>query len=323
MRMLLLLLALPLLATFAPKSLTNYADIPDDPWLWVEPVPLREEGGGGRRIGALTFIEGWSLRSNHPYFGGISAIHVEGRRVFALSDGGITSHFDLPTRPGRMAIRLRDLSGMTGQRKTMRDSEAMAVHGGRFWVAFERENAVIRYARDDWRREASANPPEMRNWPLNSGSEAMVRLRDGRFLILSEGRRLANGATEALLFAGDPAVEGTEAMRLGYRAPEGFRITDAAQLPDGRLLFLNRRISILDGIQVKLTVAEAPELRPGAVLSGRELAHFEPPVTTDNYEALSLAEEDGRTILWIASDDNFMGFQRTLLMKFALSSASR
>ena len=55
------------------------------------------------------------------------------------------------------------------------------------------------------------------------------------------------------------------------------------------------------------------------MLEGRELAHFQPPVTTDNYEALSVAEEDGRPIVWIASDDNFMGFQRTLLLKFALA----
>ena len=38
----------------------------------------------------------------------------------------------------------------------------------------------------------------------------------------------------------------------------------------------------------------------------------------DELQALSVAEENGRTILWIASDDNFMGFQRTLLLKFAL-----
>ena len=147
----------------------------------------------------------------------------------------------------------------------------------------------------------------------------MIRLRDGRFLIFSEGRRLPDGATEALLFDGDPAVEGTPFVRLGYRAPEGFRITDAAELPDGRLLFLNRRISIFDGILGNLTMAETPKLEAGAVLSGREIALFQPPVTTDNYEALSVGREDGRTILWIASDDNFMGIQRTLLLKFALA----
>lgn len=320
MRKLLLLLALPLLTTFAPKSMTTYAPVPDHPVLSIEPVALREDEPQNRRLGALTFMEGWALRSDHPYFGGISAIHVSGRHVMALSDGGITSHFNLPRRAGRVPIRLRDLPGTTGQRKKLRDSEAMVVDGGRFWVAFERDNAVSRYARDSWTREAVAHPSGMRGWPLNSGSEAMVRLRDGRFLILSEGKRLPNGATEAWLFDGDPAVEGTKAVRLGYRAPEGFRITDAAQLPDGRLIFLNRHISLLDGIQSKLTMALEPELKAGAVLEGRELAFFHPPVTTDNYEALSVAEENGRTLIWIASDDNFMGFQRTLLMKFALAS---
>ena len=79
MRVLLLLLALPLLTTFAPKSLTNYADIPKAPWLWVERVPLRTDAPESRRIGGLIYLEGWALRSNHPYFGGISAMHVTGR----------------------------------------------------------------------------------------------------------------------------------------------------------------------------------------------------------------------------------------------------
>ena len=319
MRLLLLLVALPLLTTFAPKSLTNYADIPKAPWLWVEPMPLREGAPGDRRLGGLRFIEGWVLRSNHPYFGGVSAMDVVGRSVLTLSDGGITARFDLPDRTGRVPIRMTDLPGFTGRRKTERDSEAMAVHAGRAWVAFERANAVYRFDIARWKAEASARPAATQDWPLNSGSEAMIRLADGRFLIFSEGRRLADGTTEALLFDGDPAVAGTKPVRLGYRAPAAFRITDAAQLPDGRLLFLNRRISLLAGIQAKLTIADAQELKEGTILAGRELAHFQPPVTTDNYEAMSIGMEDGRPIVWIASDDNFMGFQRTLLLKFALA----
>jgi len=319
MRLLLLLVALPLLTTFAPKSLTNYADIPKTPWLWVEPVPLREGAPGDRRLGGLRFIEGWVLRSNHPYFGGVSAMEVDGRSVLTLSDGGITARFDLPVRAGRVPIQMTDLPGFTGRRKTERDSEAMAVHAGGAWVAFERSNAVYRFDVGRWKADASARPAAMRDWPLNSGSEAMIRLADRRFLIFSEGRRLADGTTEVLLFDGDPALAGTKAVRLGYRAPEDFRITDAAQLPDGRLLFLNRRISLLAGIQAKLTIAEAPKLKEGAILAGRELAHFQPPVTTDNYEAMSIETENGRPVVWIASDDNFMGFQRTLMLKFALA----
>jgi hypothetical protein len=74
----------------------------------------------------------------------------------------------------------------------------------------------------------------------------------------------------------------------------------------------------MNGITAKLTIADRPRLFAGSVLTGKEVASFAPPVTTDNYEALSIGQEGGRTILWIASDDNFLQLQRTLLMKFAL-----
>ena len=61
-----------------------------------------------------------------------------------------------------------------------------------------------------------------------------------------------------------------------------------------------------------------PELDEGNVLAGQEIAELRPPVSVDNMEALSITQEKGRTILWIASDDNFSPLQRTLLMKFAL-----
>ena len=319
MRLLPLLLAFPLLTTFAPKSLARPAETPAVLRLVAEPVALREGAPGERRLGALRFLEGWWLRSNDPRFGGISAMNVEGRAVTALTDGGRLYVFELPERRGSFPLGSLWLPGAGGDRKKMRDSEAMAVHGEQAWVSFERHNGVRRYDRRSWRALATARPGEMRLWPKNAGAEAMVRLSDGRFLIFSEGRRGEDGSTEVVLFEGDPADPQTRSHRLRYRAPAGFRITDAAQLPDGRLLFLNRRISIFDGILAKLTIADRPDIRPGAVLGGRELAHFGGEVTTDNYEALSITREGPRTIVWIASDDNYMAFQKTLLMKFALA----
>ena len=317
MRLLLFLVA-PLLATFAPVTLTRYPRLPEKPEIWAEPVPLREDAPAARGLGALRFIEGWWLRSDHPHFGGISAIDVAGDKILALSDGGVVMRFAAPTGRGRIRLDIGPLVDAPGPKKKQRDSEAMAVVGGSAWITFERTNAVYRYRTGDWRSDESSRPQPMRDWPLNSGAEAMIRLRDGRFLIFSEGARLAGGEKEVLLFDGDPTIDETSFMRLGYRPPEGFRITDAAQLPDGRLLLLNRRISLLDGIMVKLTVVDRPDFREGAVLEARELAHFQPPVTTDNYEALSIVQEKAGAILWIASDDNLMGIQRTLLMKFAL-----
>jgi hypothetical protein len=155
----------------------------------------------------------------------------------------------------------------------------------------------------------------MRRWRSNRGPEAMVRLPDGRFLVFSEG---GGGDSPVILFAGDPARPGTAAVRLRYRPPDGFRITDAALLPGGGLLFLNRKVSFLAGMEAKIGVAAAPKLAPGALLAGEEVAHLAWPLNIDNMEAMSVAREAGRTIVWLASDDNFNPLQRTILLKFAL-----
>jgi hypothetical protein len=188
----------------------------------------------------------------------------------------------------------------------------MWTDGREAWIGFERLNQVWRLERPSWRAGAHAAPPAMRDWPDNRGAEAMVRLADGRFLVFAEGRGRGG---PALLFAGDPAVAGTGVEGFRYRPPEGYRPTDAALLPDGRILVLHRRFTVLEGVTAKLVLVR----REGETLvAGETLADFRPPVTTDNMEALSVSREGGRTIVWIASDDNYNPLQRTLLMKFAL-----
>ena len=153
---------------------------------------------------------------------------------------------------------------------------------------------------------------------MNVGSEAMLRLLDGRFVLFREERARSDGTIEALLFAGDPAVAGTSARPIRYRPPAGYRITDATTLPDGRLLFLNRRFGLPEAFTAKLTLAPKPGSGPIDLLSGEEIAHFELPLPVDNLEALSVTRENGRTVVWIASDDNLNPIQRTILLKLAL-----
>jgi hypothetical protein len=316
MRILLALAAFPLLTTFAPFALYSKPAPPPQTLLSFEAVPLDQSDPARRQVGRLTFLDGWAIRSNDRRFGGISALHVEGDEVTAVSDagsvirfsvkGGAASILPLPEGPGSSA------------KKVNRDAESMAVRGGKAWIAFEGANEVWRYRRSDWSRAASAKPEGMKDWSFNSGSEAMLRLPDGRFLIISEGKEGAEGTTEAVLFQGDPA-EGAKGRTVGYRAPEGYRITDAASLPDGRMLFLHRRFALTEGISAKLTLAPKLGAKPEAVISGVEIAHFQPPLAVDNMEALSVTREAGRTIVWIASDDNFNPLQRTLLLKFALA----
>ncbi len=320
MRILLLLAASPLLATFAPASLFSKPEPPASTRLSFEAVRLDETNPARRAVGRLQYLGGWVVRSNDRRFGGISAMHVEAATVTAVSDAGTVIRFGLPgTRPQSGDIfPLPQGPGSSGVKED-RDAESMAVHKRKVWVTFEGRDEVWRYARASWKPESHAAPPDMKKWPFNGGGEAMLRLNDGRFLIFKEGGEGNGGTTEVLLFDSDPAVPASRVTRLWYRPPNGYKITDAALLPDGRMLYLNRRFAFTEGMSAKLTMGPKPVLKPDAILSGAEIARLEPPLTVDNMEALSITQENGRSILWIASDDNFVPLQRTLLLKFALA----
>lgn len=53
----------------------------------------------------------------------------------------------------------------------------------------------------------------------------------------------------------------------------------------------------------------------------KTLAALLPPLTLDNFEGIAVREEQGRTYLYIVSDNNFSSRQRTLMMKFEVASA--
>lgn len=282
------------------------------------PVAIAPRDTGRRRVGDLVFRRGWDLDASDRRFGGLSAMHVEGRMVTAISDDGYVMVFPLPGS-GPAQVRIVPLRDGPGDRdsKFNRDTESMAIAGGQAWIGYERHNMVWRYRRADWRAEAAARPAAMRRWPRNSGPEALARLGDGRFILFAEGGGRPFSAV--VLFDGDPAERGTRTTTIRYRRLPGYRVTDATLLPDGRLLILNRRFSWSEGFSAILAVAEIRGLGPDSVIEPREIARLAPPLTVDNMEALSVAREGGRTIVRIASDDNFLRLQRTLLLEFELA----
>lgn len=290
--------------------------------LTATPVALDPADRGRTRVGALAYLDGWVLRSQDRRFGGVSSMSFQNGRLIALSDGGIL--FTLALARGTVTLDgIEELPDGPGSRlsKADRDSESSTYDpaSGRTWVGFETRNAIWRYGPGFARGEAHVEPKEMAQWPANLGAEALARLRDGRFLVFAETDALRHdGANEALLYTGDPTAPGATPLRFAYRAPAGFAITDAAELPDGRVLVLHRKVSLMEGIVAALTVFDPRAIRPGAVIAGREIARLAAPVTVDNMEALAIAREAGRTVVWIASDDNYSPIQRTLLLRFAL-----
>jgi len=158
----------------------------------------------------------------------------------------------------------------------------------------------------------------MQEWSSNSGPEAMVRLRDGRFVVLSESRDSWRGSRfPALLFAGDP-IENDEASQFRFVSPSKYRPVDAVQIPDGRVLVLLRHWSV--GLPLhfanRIVVADPAEIEAGEDWKGQSVARIDDPSIADNYEGIAFEQNDDETLtLWLISDDNRATYQRTLLLK--------
>ena len=322
-----LLVVVAVLAFVPGWSGEKRLDLFDRPFrLYAKRVPLDPANPARSRVGRLTFLGGVALAAGDPAFGGYSALAVEGDRFTLLSDGGTVLRFRMGTdwRPREATYANLPTGPSIGWQKQDRDSESLAIDPttGRAWVGFERWNTIGRYAPGLARGERLAMPRAMDAWPDNGGPEAMVRLRDGRFMVISESGRPKGGprgGRDALVFAGDPTVRTRPAFRFVYRPPRHYDPSDVTELPDGRLLVLNRRFRLPFVWSVKLTIVERGAMRPGRQAIGREIATIAPPLTSDNYEGVAVTREGNATIVWLVSDDNQSMLERTLLMKFRLS----
>ncbi len=320
-----------LLALFVP----SWSTVPRLPLLGARavmlatPVALYPDQPARRRLGVLVFERGYRLTSADPAFGGFSSLLVDGDRFTLLSDGGNIARFRLDSHGVISEPHFAELPAGpgTGWEKGDRDSESMTRDPatGSIWVGFERANQIWAYAPGLARPLRHAAPRAMQDWPENGGAEAMVRLRDGGFVVLSEtgfwrgtkGRDFA-----AISFTGDPTLPVRRGFRFVYRPPDGFKPTDIAELPDERLLVVNRSFNVPAGFRAVLTVIDQRQIAPGKRVTGRELARFAPPGLSDNFEGVAVVRDaDGGTGIWFVSDDNQSSLQQSLLLKFRIDDA--
>jgi hypothetical protein len=309
---------------------TGTASLPDPAIDIVnaEPVALDRADPARDRIGQLRYLGGWILTSRQPRFGGYSALYVKGDQFTALADTGEYLTFQM-RMPGVIGdAKFGRLPGCPGQKgiKSDCDSESMTVDpaSGTTWVGFEQYNAIFRFAPDFAGAEAVAAPPAMSKWPANAGPETLARLSDGRFITIGEGARIGpTSKMEALLFAGDPTDPIRQPVPFIYRPPRGYVPTDAQQLPDGRIVVLNRHFELMDGMWAALTVFDPATIVAEQLVHTELIAELKPPLTVDNMEGLSITQENGRPVLWLISDDNQNGIQKTLLLKFVFGPIPR
>ncbi|WP_445191172.1 esterase-like activity of phytase family protein [Sphingomonas sp. Tas61C01] len=305
---------------------------PARPTVTVIPVKLDPDDPARRRVGALTFLGGVSLSSATRGFGGFSSIAVAGDRFALLSDSGNMLRFRLDA-----GWRIHDVTGVdlpagpgTGWDKRDRDSESMVVDsaGKHLWVGFERANQIWRYSADLLRADGRVAPPAMKRWPSNGGAEAMARLRDGRFVVISEEARVPKRrwpgrddarktSREGLIFPRDP-LAGDVPKHFTYLVHPKFDVADAVALPGGDLLVVERRFQLPYRFTTIVTRVAAADIAENVIARPREVATLASPLIHDNFEGIAVAREGTATIIWLVSDDNQSLLQRSLLLKFRL-----
>ncbi len=297
----------------------------------ASPVLLDPNDPDRRAIGRLEYLAGYELASDAEGWGSLSGMILTpaGDALLAVSDLGFWVRIGLRHDDrGRLIgvdgvgiAPLLDEKGRPLDRKRWSDAEAVARDAdGSLLVAFERRHRLWRYAPpsgSDCLPQAAAvpvpAPDSMDRLPGNGGVEAVAVLAPGRILMLSERGRDTAGDIRGWI--GAPG----QWAALGLSPTDGFMPTDLAVLPDGDLLLLERRFSLIGGPAARLSILPAAEVRPGARLTGREIAELVPPLTVDNFEALAARPApDGGVLVYLLSDDNGNPLQRTLLLQFRL-----
>jgi len=300
------------------------------PWTGFRyPVVDRSQTASARPLlypaatgGTLRFVEGWRLTSSNSMFGGFSALALRGdRRFLLIGDNGQATRLTLGADGAVSDVTIAALPTppRSPQRKAFTDAEAMVRDPvtGKLWIALEGINQVWRIDAGLTRVESRRRSPALYRWPANRGPEAMVRLKDGRTILFSEGEDRNDYGTEALVYTDDPAVPGKPPLLFYYDAEGKGQVSDAAPLPDGRILLVHRRLGLGPLFTTTLAIVDPADIGKGRVVRSLAIGQVPEPLR-ENYEGAAVAVEDGRTFVWLVADDNFNSWQRSLLLKFEL-----
>jgi hypothetical protein len=289
----------------------------------IAEVAVTPVAGRAGVTGELALTGAWELSSAHGWFGGFSALVADGEAgLIAGSDRGWLLDLDLASPSPRAVPRsFRFVGKRAGERKEVIDLESLARDpaSGTLWGGFERANLVIRWAAEG--SETLCRPPEIAKWSENSGPETLVRLADGRFVMLAEGpERGSDTHHRALLFPRDPAEPGAP-LPFRFAAPADYDPVDATQVPDGRVLILLRRVryTLPARFDTAIAIADPRAIRTGAVWQGQIIQRLSGDVFGDNFEGIAFvpaAGDPARGAAWLIADDNFSVFQKNLLLRF-------
>jgi hypothetical protein len=344
----------PLRAKSCPKGVTGMEGEPIA--LRATPVPLQGMNPLRKAIGDLTFVAGFHLVSPDTRFGGLSDVDLlDDGSLLTITDQGDLVWLDLaddgvtPTR-ARIAS-LQDVAGAPLRGKQEGDAEDIAYRDGLVLVSFERDHRVLAFDIAGCGAAARGAPLmfggyggdfaaafDRQNLKVdgNSGTEGLAITPD--WFLFAGLETPSKGASPLSVHTIEAAPEFDQAIGKGAPPVVGLDI-----IPDGddlRVFSLHRSTNPLATNMItlletrftrELDQSGLPARRMSEIESRKHvrflpttsvvLAQMNVLVTVDNFEGVAARQmPDGRVRLYVVSDDNFSGKQRTLLMIYDVPS---
>jgi hypothetical protein len=306
----------------------------------IKPIPLSPSHPELTRVGRLIWRGGIEISSPEGRFGGWSGLVVsrDGKRMLAQSDDAHWLRASLVyDRHGNLIgiqhAQLADMLDVHGRKmsKVGGDAEGLdavtkAGPDGAVVVSFEQSPRIWRY---DLSHSLDVRPTAV-NIPKsvdvldgsNLGLEGLTVLKPGTLLAVSEAPHDVEGRMDAWLVPYGSHVAADRYGELHVLRHPPYEISDAAMGPSGKHLYILERhyFGLIGGVVIAVREIDARDVKPGATLGGREIARFTMRENIDNMEGLALSQSaDGKTFLYMISDDNYNPLQRTLLEMFELA----
>lgn len=276
------------------------------------PGVIAAEGSRAQYLGSYV----WNM--DKPWFGGWSGIDLsaDGQRMTVISDRS----YIMTARIGRNGDQItaiqtgptHHLRASTGKFLGSRtgDSEGLAVgRNGRIYISFEGVARVAQYAKPSSPAIALTRPEAFREFSVNRALEALALDRKGQLYAIPELSG-DNGEIPVYVLKNNSWSTGFVLNGGGGYLPVG-----ADFGPDGRFYLLERNWNIF-GFRTRLrrwTLVGGQPQQEELLVDTRTGTH-------DNLEGVSIwRDTQGRTRITMIADDNFMFFQRTELVEYAIT----
>ena len=268
--------------------------------------------------GVAKYLGSYTWHMDDGWFGGFSALSLnsDGSAMTVLSDRATIATAKIKRIEGQISSikigTVRSLRSSSGAMLKGRivDSEGLAIAAdGTIYISFEGVSRVVRHQQASSRAQVLPRPKEFRGLPTNKALESLAINGQGHLYTLPEHALDRNGQIPVWRWNGSSWATVFSLPTVG-----GFLPVSADFGPDGRLYVLERKFGLF-GFSSRLRRWDISAATPTNEVTLLKTS----PGSHDNLEGLSIWRDGSGTLrATLISDDNFLFFQRTELVEYAL-----